>query len=87
MWWKMREWLEHADLPQDDTLLYDLTGLEYGYNEQMKIKLEKKSDMKKRGLPSPDIADSLSLGFAESVNPVARPRGARRKKSINWRTL
>jgi hypothetical protein len=87
MWWKMREWLEHADLPQDDALLYDLTGLEYGYNEQMKIKLEKKADMKKRGLPSPDIADSLSLGFAETVNPVVRPRGARRKTQVNWRTL
>jgi len=87
MWWKMREWLEHADLPDDNTLLYDLTGIEYGYNEQMKVKLEKKSDMKKRGLPSPDIGDSLALGFAEPVNAVARPRGARRKKTVNWRTL
>ena len=87
MWWKMREWIEHADLPDHDQLLYDLTGIEYGYDERMRVRLEKKSDMKKRGLPSPDIADSLSLTFAENVNPVTRPRGSRRKKSINWRTL
>lgn len=87
MWWKLREWIEYADLPQDDTLLYDLTGIEYGYTEQMKVKLEKKSDMKKRGLPSPDIGDSLALGFAERVNPVAKARGAKRRRPINWRTL
>lgn len=87
MWWKMREWIEHADLPQNDQLLYDLTGIEYGYSEKMQVRLEKKSDMKKRGLPSPDIGDSLALGFAESVNPQVRPRGARRKRQINWRTI
>lgn len=88
MWWKLREWIEYADLPEDDQeLLYDLTGIEYGYDERMRVKLEKKSDMKKRGLPSPDKADALSVTFAENVNPVSRPRGARRKKKINWRTM
>ena len=81
-------WVEYADLPEDDQeLLYDLTGIEYGYDERMRVKLEKKSDMKKRGLPSPDKADALSVTFAENVNPVSRPRGARRKNKINWRTL
>lgn len=64
MWWKLREWVEYADLPEDDQeLLYDLTGIEYGYDERMRVKLEKKSDMKKRGLPSPDcfIAGTMVL--------------------------
>jgi hypothetical protein len=41
-----------------------LTGLEYGYVMQKGrdcIQLEKKSDMKKRGLASPDKADALCL--------------------------
>ena len=88
MWWKMRDWVEHADIPDDaQEMMYDLTGIEYGYDERMRVKLEKKSDMKKRGLPSPDEADALSLTFAENVNPVSRARGTRRKRDINWRTL
>ena len=88
MWWKMRDWLETADIPEDaQELMYELTGIEYGYDERMRVKLEKKSDMKKRGLPSPDEADSLAISFAENVSVTARPRGTRRKRDINWRTL
>ena len=88
MWWKMRDWLEHADILQDDELLYDFTGIEYGYDERMRVKLEKKSDMKKRGLASPDIADSLSLGFAAPIYPVGKPKlSTRRRKEVNWRVL
>ena len=35
------------------------------------IALEKKADMKKRGLSSPDIADALALTFAYPVQPQA----------------
>jgi hypothetical protein len=28
------------------------------------MKMEKKEDMKKRGIPSPDVADALTLTFA-----------------------
>jgi hypothetical protein len=33
------------------------------------LQLEKKSDMKKRGLASPDIADALALTFSRPVHP------------------
>jgi hypothetical protein len=33
------------------------------------IQLEKKSDMKKRGLASPDLADALALTYARTVFP------------------
>jgi hypothetical protein len=36
-------------------------GREYDYNLKGELQLEKKSDMKKRGLASPDIADALAL--------------------------
>jgi hypothetical protein len=54
MWWRMREWLETADIPKDDELKYDLIGIEYSYDARMRVQMEKKSDMKARGLPSPD---------------------------------
>ena len=36
------------------------------------IRLEKKADMKDRGLSSPDRADSLMLTFAEDFIPLSR---------------
>ena len=68
MWGRMREWLRgDVALPDDDGLKSSLTGLEYGYNNKMAIQLEKKEDMKKRGLASPDEADALAYSFAEPV--------------------
>lgn len=92
MWWRMRDWLKTADIPRDALALkYDLTGIEYAYDAKMRIQLEKKSDMKKRGLASPDFADALAMAFAEPVNPVSRPRRydwqKKHKKELNWRVL
>lgn len=67
MWGKMRDWLSHAVLPDDDELRSDLIGPEYGFNDKNKIQLEKKQDMKKRGLSSPDVGDALALTFAVDV--------------------
>jgi len=68
MWVSMRSWLAMAAIPDEDDLEADLTGPEYGFAaDQVSIQLEKKSDMKKRGLKSPDDADALALTFAEPV--------------------
>jgi hypothetical protein len=69
MWGKMREWLkEWARLdPADRTLPPDLVGVEYGYDVRERLQLEKKDDMKKRGLASPDEADALALTFVMPV--------------------
>jgi len=47
----------------------DFIGVEYGYTATGEIQLEKKEDMKKRSLASPDIADSLALTFAHPAPP------------------
>ena len=47
---------------------------EYGFNARMKLQLEKKEDMKKRGLASPDCADAVALTFAYPVAPRAVER-------------
>ncbi|MDP2329909.1 MAG: terminase [Reyranella sp.] len=68
IWGSVKDWLSHASLPDDPELAADLTGVEYGFNGKGEIQLEKKDDMKKRGLASPDIADALALTFALPVS-------------------
>jgi hypothetical protein len=70
MWGRMRDWLEGADIPDDQDLVSDLIGPEYGYDNKMRIQLEKKEDMKKRGLASPDAGDAIALTFAYPTPPV-----------------
>lgn len=69
-WGVMREWLKGGAIPDDAELRAELEGREYGYTMLQGrdcIVLEKKKDMKKRGLASPDIADALALTFAYPV--------------------
>lgn len=76
MWGETKQWLEKqpADLPDDDELQADLTQIKYTYDSSNRLKMEKKEDMKKRGLRSPDKADSLGLTFAEPVKPPPKKR-------------
>jgi hypothetical protein len=70
MWGNLKDWIAGGGaLPADPELSADLTGVEYGYTATGEIQLEKKEDMKKRGLASPDIADALALTFAHPVRP------------------
>lgn len=68
MWGLMKEWLVGGAIDEDSDLYDDLTGVEYGFTLQKnQIQLEKKEDMKKRGLSSPDVGDALALTFALPV--------------------
>ena len=69
VWGRMREWLKDADIPDDPDLYADLTGVEYGYTNKNQLQLEKKEDMKKRGLSSPDAGDCLAMCFAHIPAP------------------
>lgn len=71
IWTTLRAWLATGAIPDCDDLEADLTGPEYGYAaDQVSIQLEKKADMRSRGLPSPDDGDALALTFSELVMPV-----------------
>ena len=71
-WGAMRNALKAGiDLPDDRELLDDLIGPEYGFTAKQQIQLEKKEDMKRRGLASPDCADALAMTYA--VAPRKRP--------------
>lgn len=67
IWGSMRAWLKSAAIPNDPDLKAQLIGPTYTYNLKNEILLEKKEDMMKRGLESPDMADALALTFALPV--------------------
>lgn len=82
VWGEMRDWLEEAAIPDDPELDTELTGVEYGYSPKGAIQLEKKDDMKKRGLSSPDNADTMAMTFAVKVAPkVSKPVGPSQRMS------
>ena len=69
MWGTMRDALKYLAIPPSNELRDQLIGPEYDFNLKGELQLEKKSDMKRRGLASPDIADALALTFARPVFP------------------
>jgi hypothetical protein len=70
MWFKMAAWLkDRGQIPARLDLDNDLTGAVYKFDHRNRMFLESKDDMKKRGLPSPDLADALALTFAQPVAP------------------
>lgn len=86
MWRDMREWLKAgASIPNDGELITDLTALQYTYKGG-DLLLEAKQDAKKRGIKSPDRADSLALTFAYPVKPKDE-WSAPVSQSAAWRAL
>lgn len=72
MWDNMKKAINNlVDLPKDERLLIDLTGLQYKYDMKQRLQLERKEDMKKRGLASPDSGDALALTYAYELAPNA----------------
>jgi hypothetical protein len=67
MWGTMRDTLKYLAIPNSAELRDQLVGVQYDFNLRGELQLEKKSDMKKRGLASPDQADALALTFARPV--------------------
>jgi hypothetical protein len=58
----------HPDLNRGlvDRLIGELTSLHYKVNSQGRLIIESKEDIRKRGLPSPDLADALMMAFCYS---------------------
>jgi len=71
-WGRMRDWLITGQIPDDPELEADLTGPEYFHSNKNQIQIEKKEDMKSRGLASPDCADMLMMTFG--VTPIPKTR-------------
>lgn len=71
LWGNMRTWLEARRGKlwdnEDGDLLGELTTPKFKFNSKGQIIIESKDDMKKRGHPSPNIADAHIMTFAQPV--------------------
>jgi hypothetical protein len=71
MWDRMRIAMKDGmDIPNDGDLRNALIGVEYGYNDKEQMRLERKQDMKKRGLESPDEGDAIAYTYAEHIGDM-----------------
>src|SRR6266576_2230420 len=85
VWGAMRDWLcAGAEIPDDPELEADLTGPEYGFSAKQQIQLERKEDMKKRGLSSPDAGDCLAMSFSVKVAPPKKPPPDEPLDPLGW---
>jgi hypothetical protein len=83
MWLEMAEWVKGgAALPDSPELRSDLCSPTYKHNAAGRFLLESKEDMKKRGLPSPDVGDALAITFAFPVASKALLNSPTRRTAI-----
>jgi hypothetical protein len=67
--WNLRGLFEQGlvDIdPNDDDLLGQLSALKFKVDSRGRILIESKQDMRKRGMPSPDRADTMAMAYATS---------------------
>lgn len=84
-WGLMREWLAaEAEIPDDSELADDLTNPEYGFSAKQQIQLERKEELKKRGLASPDCGDCLAMTFGVKIAPIRKQIAAPLPKVGIW---
>ncbi len=72
LWWKTREFFASRLCSIDESLelahplAAELSALAYSYLPSGKIKVEGKDELKRRGVPSPNLADALVLTMAHA---------------------
>lgn len=81
IWGAVRNWLPGGAIPdmstgEHTTLVDELTGPTYALNGKEAIQLETKKDMRRRGVPSPNVADALACTFAFPHYEVYQPLDA-----------
>jgi hypothetical protein len=65
LWGELREFLLDlpCSIPDDNELLSDICSVQYKFDSKGRLVIEKKEDMKKRGVRSPDTAEAVILTF------------------------
>lgn len=86
-WDEMKKWLiAGGDIPDRPSLMADLTSLTYSFDISDRMVLEKKSDARKRGIPSPNESDALAYTFAFPT-PIAERQKRQTPEEIDWMNL
>jgi hypothetical protein len=83
IWAQLRHNLRYLCLPANNQALKEqLTAPEYSFNRNGEILLEPKDAMRRRGVPSPDLADALACTYGGQISslpalaPWVQGRGA-----------
>jgi hypothetical protein len=65
LWVNFRDALQagRLSIPDDEELIAQASSIKYSFDSSGRIVVEKKEDLKKRGLRSPDKADACCLTF------------------------
>lgn len=90
VWGNLRDALKAGiEIPDDPDLEIDLTGVQYGFSSQEQVQLEKKDDMKKRGLSSPDLGDAAAMTYgvklmAKKKAPPQKRLGVSGGENLGW---
>lgn len=74
------EFVTEAEKKLCEKLISELTAPTFDFTHTGKRVVERKSDMKKRGVPSPNLADAFLLSLAGGIYPIDTPH-ARRERS------
>lgn len=83
LWKEVKEWLKTGKIEKG--MVYDLTAPHYYFDSSGKMMIERKEDMKKRGINSPDIADALCLTFYPVQHSHVNRKPAKKKQtSTGW---
>ena len=71
LWWRGREWLEARDcrLADDDETIAELTTPRYKFLSSGRIQVERKDELRKRGVKSPNRADAWLLTMHDGGHP------------------
>lgn len=71
LYWGLRMRFQAGDVSglDDETAIGQLAGIRYKHNPRGQVIIESKDDARKRGVKSPDRAESVMLAYAE-VNPL-----------------
>lgn len=72
LWLNLKDWLNTraVRIPNDPQLRQEIVAPKYSFSSTGKVIVESKDSMKKRGMRSPDLADSLCLTFASTAAGV-----------------
>lgn len=80
LWWRTKDWLKEGHVTEE--FRDDLVGPSYSYDSNGRLVIERKEDLKKRGLASPDVADALGLTFYP-LNPIKKQMRKPKPKPTN----
>ena len=76
MFWELKERFELGTIDidgDDEELVSQLSSIKFKFDNKGRIQIEKKEEMKRRGLPSPNRADALAIVMFDG-QPPRKPR-------------